>query len=230
MANISLDRQVMERKLEIPVKKELKRQRKVVYAEASKDLPDFENTWENLREGMTVALIPPLIDIYDQAAARTTGEIIASKQNLIGDLLTNARRWAAGYAAGIALSTTNTTRRIVSTVLATVASTPGMTIADFKDMTAKAFSAERAKSIAITEATRARFEGTRDTQIELNKLGFVTQLIWLTVNDDRVCPICGPLHGVPEVSPGAGIWSSQGIITSQPAHTGCRCDTAREMI
>jgi hypothetical protein len=227
MASPTLERQVMERELVRPVAKELKRQRKIVNAEAAKDFPDFELVWENFREGMTVALIPPLIDIYDQSAARTTGVVLASKQNLLGDLLTNARGWATGYAAGIALSTTNTTRRIVSTVLATVATTPGMTISDFKDMTANAFGPERAKSIAITEATRAQFEGTRDTQSELHKLGFTTQLVWFTVNDDRVCPICAPLHGVPEDNPGGGVWD--GGIT-QPAHTGCRCRTGAEAI
>jgi hypothetical protein len=217
----------MERELVRPISKELNRQRKAVNAEVAKDFPDFELLWENFREGMTVALIPPLIDIYDQAAARTTGEVIASKQNLLGDLLTNARRWATAYALGIATSTTTTTRRIVTTVLATVASTPGMTTADFKDMTAKAFSVERAKSIAITEATRAQFEGTRDTQSELHKLGFTTHLIWFTVNDDRVCPICAPLEGQAEDTPGSGIWD--GGIT-QPAHTGCRCRTGAEAI
>ena len=216
----------MERMLVRPIGKELKRQRKLVLAEASKDLPDFELLWRDFEEGMAVALIPPLIDIYDQAAARTVGEVIASKQ-LLGDLLTHARRWATVYATGIALSTTNTTRQIVSSVLAIVASTPGMTTADFRDMTARAFSPERAKTIAITESTRAHFEGTRDTQAEMNKLGFTTELVWFTVNDDRVCPICEPLEGQAEDTPGAGIWD--GGIT-QPAHTGCRCRTGARAI
>jgi hypothetical protein len=224
---VTLERQIMERQLMRPIAKELQRQQRAVVREAKEEYPDFEILWDEFREHMTAAVMPALIDIYDQAAARTTGVVLASKQNLFGDLLTHARRWATLYATGMVSGVTNTTRTIVTSALATVAATPGMTTSDFRDITERAFTAERAKSIAITEATRAQFEGTRDTQSELHKLGFTTQLVWFTVNDDRVCPICAPLHGVPEDNPGGGVWD--GGIT-QPAHTGCRCRVSSEAI
>jgi len=227
---VSLERQVMERSLARPIAKELQRQRRAVIAEAGKEFPDFQVLWEDFREGMIAALIPPLINIYDKAAAQTFGDMIASKQDVFGNLLTHARRWAARYAGDLVRGVTNTTRIVVANAFATFASTPGMTIGDFKDMTARAFSVERVKAIAITEATRAHFEGVRDTQAELAKIGFRTQLIWYTVNDDRVCMICGPLHGQAETSPGSGVWDSEGIIVTQPAHTGCRCGTGSEAV
>ncbi len=230
MANVSLDRQVLERGLARPIAKELQRQRKLVIAEAGKEFPDFEVLWDNFREGMTAALIPPLINIYDQAASQTFGDMIASKQDTFSHLLTQARRWAAIYAGDLVRGVTNTTRIVVANAFATFASTPGMTIGDFKDMTDRAFSVSRVQAIAITEATRAYFEGVRDTQSELSKIGFRTQLIWYTVNDDRVCLICGPLHGQAETSPGSGVWDSGGIIVTQPAHTGCRCGTGSEAV
>ena len=227
---VSLERQVMERGLARPIAKELQRQRRAVIAEAGKEFPDFGLLWEGFREGMIAALIPPLINIYDQAAAETFGDMIASKQDLFGRLMTYARRWAARYAGDLVRGVTNTTRIVVANAFATFASTPGMTIGDFKDMTERAFSVNRVNAIAITEATRAHFEGVRDTQSELAKIGFTTQLIWYTVNDDRVCLICGPLHGQAETSPGSGVWDSGGIIVTQPAHTGCRCGTGSEAV
>jgi hypothetical protein len=219
----------MERGLARPIAKELQHQRRAVVAEAGKELPDFELLWEEFRSRMIAALIPPLINIYDQAAARSFGEVLARK-DFFGDLLTHARRWAAIYAKDLVQGVTNTTRVIVANALSTVASTPGMTLGDFKDMVNRAFSPERVQSIAITEATRAHFEGTRDTQSEMNKLGFRTQLIWFTVNDDRVCVICQALEGKAETAPGSGVWDADGVIVTQPAHTGCRCRTGAEAI
>ena len=230
MASVSLERQVMERGLARPIAKELQRQRRAVNAEAGKEFPDFEILWEDFRESMFAALIPPLINIYDQAAAETFGDMISSKKDAFGNLLTHARRWAAVYAGNLVRGVTNTTRIVVANAFATFASTPGMTIGDFKDMTERAFSPARVNAIAITEATRAHFEGARDTQSELAKIGFRTHLIWFTVHDDRVCLICAPLHGQAETTPGSGVWDSGGITVTQPAHTGCRCGTGSEAV
>lgn len=63
--------------------------------------------------------------------------------------------------------------------------------------------------IAITETTRLVGIGAQRTYREL---GFQTW-VWHTSADDRVCPVCGPLHG-----------ESFSIDQSfAPQHPGCRC-------
>ena len=89
-----------------------------------------------------------------------------------------------------------------------------------------AFSPERARLIAVTEVTRAYSEGNQQAR---EASGVVEGKEWLTSVDERVCPICGPMHGmiVPLNSdfsgPGGTFWNP-------PAHPRCRCDTAPVVI
>ena len=74
------------------------------------------------------------------------------------------------------------------------------------------YGSKRAERIAITETTRIFAEGNRQSW---ESTGLVTREIWMTAQDDLVCPICGDLDGT-EI----GI----GDIDSQPpAHVNCRC-------
>ena len=230
MADSRLEREVLEGGINRAIAKEFRRQRRLVVAEAEKETPDFELLWDEFRETITAALIPPLVRIYDEAIGWTFGSSFTSKQDLFGTLLSLAPKWARGRAAFSARAIVNTTRTVVSGAFATVASTPGMTMGDFKDLIQNAFSLERIRRIAITETTEARFNGVREAQAELNRVGFRTELVWFTRNDERVCPICGPLHGKPETSPGSGVWDSDGIIVTQPAHIGCRCRTSSQLV
>lgn len=80
------------------------------------------------------------------------------------------------------------------------------------------FGPVRADMIAVTETTRAAVEGERAYVEELVKeTGREMIPVWLTSNDDRVCPICGPKNEKP--------------ITDRqfpPAHPRCRCGVAWE--
>lgn len=49
-----------------------------------------------------------------------------------------------------------------------------------------------ARATAVTEATRAQSYGVR---LVWELSGIVSGRIWSTAQDDRVCPICGPLDG-----------------------------------
>lgn len=111
------------------------------------------------------------------------------------------------------------------------------------------FSRERAELIASTEVTRAYAQA----QIQAwQATGVVRAMRWNTVNDERVCPICGPLGGLefgedgtlpgsigqqlangivtglgePFVHPGgagrAGRFEGQ-VYDAPPAHPRCRC-------
>jgi SPP1 gp7 family putative phage head morphogenesis protein len=72
----------------------------------------------------------------------------------------------------------------------------------------------RARMIAATETTRAFYEGQTAS---FRASGVVQKQEWRTARDERVCPICGPLHG--KRTELGGQWSG----VSMPAHVNCRC-------
>lgn len=67
----------------------------------------------------------------------------------------------------------------------------------------------RAAAIAATEVTRMFQEGN---EMAWKSTGLVQRMVWMTVQDDRVCPLCEPMDGV-EIEFGEG----------PPLHTACRC-------
>jgi hypothetical protein len=64
--------------------------------------------------------------------------------------------------------------------------------------------------IARTEVLRAHNQG----RIKFHDRVGVRKLEWMTMEDERVCPICGPLDGK--------VFDT-GRFPSQPAHPNCRC-------
>lgn len=77
------------------------------------------------------------------------------------------------------------------------------------------FSRDRAEMVAATEVTRAYAEGNRAAWREA---GIIESMEWRTAVDERVCPICGPLHGK-TVSVDGDFEDDQ----FPPAHPRCRC-------
>jgi HK97 family phage portal protein len=90
------------------------------------------------------------------------------------------------------------------------------------------FSAYRAQMIAETETTRSAAEGALRGYRES---GVVEAMEWSTVLDERVCPVCGSLHGA-RVSLSGAFWDTLEPDLQQryrrtfqvpPAHPRCRC-------
>lgn len=77
------------------------------------------------------------------------------------------------------------------------------------------FGDRRAELISITETT-AGYNGALDKALIVSGLSF---RMWWTMLDERVCPICRPLHG--QIRP-IGV-SFDGGIDSPPVHPLCRC-------
>jgi SPP1 gp7 family putative phage head morphogenesis protein len=89
------------------------------------------------------------------------------------------------------------------------------TIGDLQQELAPIFGGKRAQLIAQTETTRAAYEGSKQGYQES---GVVSQVEWVTVNDERVCPQCGPLDGTRAAL--GGTFDGGG---TPPLHPGCRC-------
>lgn len=92
------------------------------------------------------------------------------------------------------------------------------------------FGTARAKRIAVTEVTRTYAAGNTAAW---KSTGLVTAKVWQTAVDERVCPICGPLHGKTVEIDGnfsllgeslpPGFNPAEMIFIHPPAHPGCRC-------
>lgn len=88
------------------------------------------------------------------------------------------------------------------------------------------FGAERATRIAVTETTRIFTETTKQAG---RANPFTTSFRLLTSADERVCPQCGPLHGVVIAKAVDGFAHPElGGVGWPPFHTLCRCDIVEE--
>jgi len=81
------------------------------------------------------------------------------------------------------------------------------------------FGVSRAQTIGVTETSRIFADSERQAAIANP---FVTHLLWLTSQDELVCPICGPLANtvVGKEQDGFQIQVGFGF---PPAHVNCRC-------
>jgi len=91
-------------------------------------------------------------------------------------------------------------------------------------MVVSTFGLARAETISSTEVTRALQAVSDKLQKDLRDSGIETVMRWLTAEDERVCPICGPLDKAVEET-----WR-QVIPTGPPAHVHCRCRTVVEYL
>jgi len=189
-------------------------ERLVAEAIARGEQPDYDALFEALR-----AAVGP------DSAAITTDEAmrLAADVGIVFDpavINVDAVRWARDYSYELVRGITDTTRTLVSEATATFVETPGMTIGDLERLLKPAFGSVRAEMIAVTETTRAFSAATTETQALLNQTGVQMIRIWNTRNDEVVCPICGPLNGLPE-SEWRGMFGD-----GPPAHVNCRCGLA----
>lgn len=128
-----------------------------------------------------------------------------------------AARWAIRYGDNLvgALAKT-TTPRIQALVADWIQNAEPLSALIRRIKDGPLYSYDRARTIAVTETTRAFAQGNIEAW---QASGVVKKHEWVTSNDERVCPICGPLHGRivaigEEFAPG---------ITAPPAHPRCRC-------
>lgn len=92
---------------------------------------------------------------------------------------------------------------------------PRMTKAETAKGTAKVFGPSRASEISITETTAAQSSGG-EAGVKLT-FGVSLDDLWITEKDQRVCPICRPLHNTKRKTWGLEFFSGP------PAHPSCRC-------
>jgi len=150
--------------------------------------------------------------LFGQAAGLEINYTLVNKE---------AARWIRNYIFRFLKDLSTTTIDSLKYNIARFIETPGMTIGEV--MQFLPFDEQRAKTIAVTEITRAYAQGNQLAGEELKREfpGVKVVKVWFTNNDDLVCDICAPLNGV-EVEIDA---SWEGGIDNPPAHVNCRCWT-----
>lgn len=128
----------------------------------------------------------------------------------------DARQWADNYSYELVSGISETTQaHLRQTIKQWIDN--GLPLRNLKRELAPIFGRDRAELIAVTEVTRAYAEGNR---IAYGASGVVEEIIWRTSNDERVCPVCGPLADrfAPLKTGFAGVRTG-----FPPAHPRCRC-------
>ncbi len=140
----------------------------------------------------------------------------------------DAAKWAREYAYDFVKNIGETTKRQLQQAIDAFISTPGFTIQDTMDLLGDTFSESRARTVAVTEITRAYARGNQLAGEELKKEFPDVRVvkIWYTNNDDRVCDICAPLDGM-EVGIDEFFTTEddKSVGIDPPAHVNCRCWT-----
>lgn len=137
---------------------------------------------------------------------------------------TEAAEWARRYAGELITAVDKTTLEAVQSAVSQFVETPGMTMGELENLLP--FDPQRAQTIATTEVTSAYAHGQ---DLAGDRLGrdFPDLTIWdtwFTNNDDRVCPLCGPLNGkkVKHGEPFA-VKANGDLVYAPPYHVNCRC-------
>lgn len=183
------------------------------------DPPDLSRVpaeyWNNGWRGIQKDVEPILVATFIQQAEAAMNVVgVGVDWALVN---THAVSWARDHSAEVLQQLFNRTYEGVNT-LVPEAYQQGWTMRELEIALERYHSPVRAELIAITETTRAAVEGERAYVDQLQKeTGAGMVPIWMTANDDRVCPICGPRDEKP--------------ITNgkyPPAHPRCRCGVGYE--
>lgn len=167
--------------------------------------------WAQLQQETGALLLPQMEQIYLAAAEQALGASpIGVDWGLVNE---QAARWAATHTSDLLAGLNNTTRNAVQQKLEAHFRT-GAPLSELKKSLASVLGPTRAELIAVTEITRAASQGQMQILGELRKAGVQMEAVWNTAADERVCPICQPLNGLPQ----GDNWSDP-----PPAHGRCRC-------
>jgi SPP1 gp7 family putative phage head morphogenesis protein len=155
------------------------------------------------------------------ASTRETAELAAVAlwlllfdEDLPGGLALATDRWAAENAKRVGISMAD---NVVQDLGAKAESQPLTPAA-----VAETLTDSRAEAVAITETTKADSAGQMIVKREVESSPHAERRqqlnpVWITEQDERVCPICQPLHGKRYDS-----FKSQ-FPMGPPAHPQCRC-------
>lgn len=180
--------------------------------------------WGQEAQELLAVLLPLLGDDANAAALYYAAEMENAYTIAVDWTLVNARavEWARNYSYDLVRGITETTAKALQQAVGEFIDTPSMTMGQLFDKLTglPAFGPVRAQLVAVTEVTRAYWEGTKATAKEYEESGLLTwEKTWRTNEDELVCEqICLPLSGQ-KVSGLDGVFKSTvGELDGPPAH------------
>jgi hypothetical protein len=170
-------------------------------------------------DALRAALFAALLSHYTRVASDRIFDLEAELMLDVDDAEAAAQisAWANANATARADALIETTRWVVGR--ARDAYNPAMTDEDLDQLLRAAFGDPRYDAIAIYETTDAMSNGVLIFAALLGLIGIISLEVWHTMQDERVCPICGPLDGTMY-----DVWGQQ-FPNGPPAHGRCRCYT-----
>jgi SPP1 gp7 family putative phage head morphogenesis protein len=174
---------------------------------------------------LLVALLLPFLERSAELGIEVTVTEIITPLALGVDANVNAAaaQWARTHALELAKDLNSTTRFLARTKIQNwLAKGTGEISVLIDDLNTVISPRWRAELIARTETTRAINQAARlvaQDQAAVKRLVFYTRL------DERVCPLCSPLHGKKANKDGV----FPGGFTGPPIHPRCRCRLAYEV-
>ncbi len=162
-------------------------------------------------------LVPYVNDWAAFGVSQAATTLTAAQLGVDAQVNAKAAEWANRYGLDLAKGLNKTTASLVRVRLKSFIA-EGKPASELASSLSKVIAPDwRAELIAQTEVTKAMAQGAievaRDTPA-------IKSLVWLTLRDERVCPICGPLHQVSRKIEAR----YPGGYDAPPAHPRCRCN------
>ena len=191
------------------------------------DMPK-KDFWDNETELLATFLGVFLVKWAEDGISEAVDRLGTVGLGVPDDANGDAEKWAASHSRRLARSLNRTTRTLAEArINLLMQKKTKMEPTSEGDIIRKALRQAiapkwRGALIAATEITRTIGNVGR---IIWRRVPGVNHLVWYTRRDERVCPICQPLHGT--VTNKKGVFP--GGYVSPPAHPKCRCDVSYEV-
>lgn len=183
--------------------------------------------WAAYETDLRAQIASPLRGYIEQSFTNYSDYVnFIDKAGAIGDIDTAMTQAISEAARGIAQNTQAQLQALIN---------QGLTENEIVESIALRFSSGHAAQVAITEITRAEAQFSEALSARLAEQGVTTVIRWLTAEDEKVCPICGPADHKKKdevISTAKGGWNGQTWgqrFGSPPAHPNCRCQTVVEL-
>jgi SPP1 gp7 family putative phage head morphogenesis protein len=172
--------------------------------------------WGDLAQALKQLLLPSFESMMQDAAQDALAQLPYNIGIDFDEINAEAAEWAQEYVGELITGINGTTKKNVQAAVANWIESGG-TLPELTAKMSEIFNAPwRAKMIAVTEVTKA-FAYANEKAWMASRV--ITRKEWQTAMDERVCPICGPLHGTMRKLGS----SFPGGIENPPAHPNCRC-------
>jgi SPP1 gp7 family putative phage head morphogenesis protein len=197
-----------------------KRVRRAANAQLIQRADEEDEEWEQLPLPLLMESLKALGQVGAEAGAESLHPVVGIDWTLAND---EVSRWARRYSSALVKNINDVTLTKLRDGLADWAMARETYPDLVKRFDAILNDARRADLVASTEATRAYAEGNRAIWRKAEtEYGIAVQRMWLTAEDELVCPICGGLNG--QVVGLDEPFTLDGAEYDFPAHPRCRCD------